>query len=78
LSTALAAVGATHLSSGGTAQPNITAYHVTFMVAAAMAAIAAIMALRIPDSLAAETMQNPSRRRAEKEAREPLLAPDDD
>ena len=79
ISSALAAVGATHLSSAGTAQPNITAYHVAFIVAAAMAALAAIMALRIPDSLAAETMHvAPKRGSADKEAREPLLVAEDD
>ena len=78
LSSALAAVGATHLSSGGTMQPNITAYHISFLVAAALAAIAAIMALRIPDHLAAETMHVATKRGAGKEAREPLLAAEDD
>lgn len=36
LSSAPAAVGATRLSSGGTMQPNITAYHIAFVVSAAL------------------------------------------
>jgi EmrB/QacA subfamily drug resistance transporter len=78
LSTAFAAAGATHVTSGGTVQPNLTAYHVAFIVAAAMAAVAAFMALRIPDALAAETMLHPSKRGAGKETREPLLVAEDD
>ncbi len=78
LSTVLALVGPTVVSSSGVARPNLTAYHIAFAVAAVLAAIAAISALRIPDEDAAETMRAPARRPLKPDAKEAVLAIEDD
>jgi EmrB/QacA subfamily drug resistance transporter len=53
--TAIVAVGATTVVAGRPA-PNLTAYHVAFLVAAGVAAVGAVLALRIHDDDAAATM----------------------
>jgi EmrB/QacA subfamily drug resistance transporter len=59
LTTAVVAVGARHVVAGRAA-PNLTAYHVAFLLAAAMDAIAVVVALTIRDADAAATI--PARR----------------
>ncbi len=78
LSTVLALVGPTVVSAGGGVRPNLTAYHVAFAVAAVLAGLAAISALRIPDEDAAETMRLPARRPVKTETQEAILAVEDD
>jgi len=57
LSSVLAAVGATRIGAGGAPQANLNAYHAAFLVSAALALLASVMALRIPDRDAAATMR---------------------
>lgn len=78
LSTVLALAGPTVVASGGGTRPNLNAYHIAFAVAAVLAAIAAVTALRIPDEDAAETMQSPARRPVKPVAKEAVLAIEDD
>jgi EmrB/QacA subfamily drug resistance transporter len=78
LSTVLALVGPTLVTSSGATVPNLTAYHAAFAIAAVLAGIAAISSLRIPDEDAAETMRLSARRPAKREAQEPILAVEDD
>ncbi len=56
LSSVLAAVGPTVTTAAGV-QPNITAYHIAFLTAAAFAATGALVALNVPDCDAAATMR---------------------
>lgn len=56
LSSVLAAFGASQLGASGVAEANLTAYRVAFLVSASLAAIAALIALGIPDHDAANTM----------------------
>lgn len=56
LSSLLAGVGAVTIASDGTSEPNMTAYRVAFMGAAGLALIGALVAQRVPDEDAAETM----------------------
>jgi EmrB/QacA subfamily drug resistance transporter len=62
--TVAAAVGMTHLRNG-VVVPNLHAYHVAFLVAAAITGFGAIAALRIKDSDAAETMVKHTKKQAE-------------
>lgn len=63
LSTVLAAVGPVVMSASGAPEPNMTAYRAAFVAAAALSAIGAAFALRVPDEDAAETMVRTVRRR---------------
>lgn len=56
LSSVLAGVGAVVTSANGTLEPNMTAYRAAFVSAAALSAIGALLAQRIPDADAANTM----------------------
>jgi EmrB/QacA subfamily drug resistance transporter len=59
--TAIVAVGATTISAGHVV-PNLTAYHVAFLVAAGVAAAGAVVALTIHDADAASTMVRRARK----------------
>jgi len=61
--TAIVAVGATQ-TVAGRVTPNLAAYHVAFLAAAALAAVGAVIALTIHDSDAAATMVRRGRRAA--------------
>jgi EmrB/QacA subfamily drug resistance transporter len=61
--TAIVAVGAVHLVAGRPA-PNLTAYHVAFLVAAGVAAVDILIALTIHDADAAATIVRRDRRKA--------------
>jgi EmrB/QacA subfamily drug resistance transporter len=80
LTTVVVAVGATHVMAGRTA-PNLAAYHVGFLVAAAVDAAAVLVALTISDADAAATIpaRRPSRwraaRRAARSGRGPAAQP---
>jgi EmrB/QacA subfamily drug resistance transporter len=63
LTTAVVAVGATTIVAGRV-EPNLTAYHVAFLVAAGIALAGAAVALTIHDSDAAGTMVRRGRRKA--------------
>lgn len=63
LTTAIAAVGATRTVLGKV-EPNLTAYHVAFLVGAGMALAAVVLALTIHDSDAAPTMTRRGTRKA--------------
>jgi MFS family permease len=56
LSTVISAVGVTHLVAGRVT-PDAHGYHVAFLTAAAIAAVAAVLAVRIVDADAAPTMR---------------------
>jgi EmrB/QacA subfamily drug resistance transporter len=62
LTTVVVAVGARH-AIGGRVTPNLAAYHVAFLVAAAMAAAGVLVALTIDDADAAATIPVRRRRR---------------
>ena len=70
LTTAVVAVGATRTVAGHVT-PDLTAYHVAFLVAAGVAAVAAVVALTIHDTDAASTI---IRRGGQKPEPEPLAA----
>jgi EmrB/QacA subfamily drug resistance transporter len=76
LSTVLSAIGPFHISATGAILPNLAAYHVAFLAAAALALIGAGLALTIHDRDAASTMQRPARKArqidAESEPAKPL------
>lgn len=57
LSSVLAFVGTTLPDAHGTMQPNLAAYHTAFLVAAALALIAACIAFTVHDQDAASTME---------------------
>jgi len=57
LGSVLSIIGPTTLSATGTIQPNLAAYHATFLAAAVLALIAACIALTISDRDAAITMR---------------------
>jgi EmrB/QacA subfamily drug resistance transporter len=57
LASVLSAVGPFYSTSSGAVSPNLTAYHVAFLAAAALALIGAAFALTIHDRDAAATMQ---------------------
>ena len=57
LSSVLAAVGPIQRSAAGLVQPHVAAYRAGFLAAAALAVIAALIALRVPDRDAADTMR---------------------
>jgi hypothetical protein len=57
LSSVLAAVGPTKAVSSGLDAPNIDAYRAAFVAAAGFAIVGALIALRVPDADAAETMR---------------------
>jgi EmrB/QacA subfamily drug resistance transporter len=61
LGTVLSTLGATTLSSTGAVQPNLAAYHASFLAAAVLALIGACIALTISDRDAAVTMKRKSR-----------------
>jgi len=61
LGTVLSTLGATTLSSTGAVQPNLAAYHASFLAAAVLALIGACIALTISDRDAAATMKRKSR-----------------
>jgi hypothetical protein len=63
LTTVVATVGPTHIVDGRTV-PNLAAYHIAFLVAAATALVAAVCALTISDAEAAPTIVPRQRRRA--------------
>ncbi len=63
LTTTIVIVGPVHVV-GGHLAPNLTAYRITFLVAAAIALIGVAAALSIDDGDAARTMVNPRLRRA--------------
>jgi EmrB/QacA subfamily drug resistance transporter len=63
LTTVVATVGPTQIVDGHSV-PNLTAYHIAFLVAAATALIAAVCALTISDAEAAPTIVPRQRRRA--------------
>ena len=68
LSTIVAEIGPVKHSNGHLV-PNLTAYHVTFLVAAAIAALALVAAQKVDDSAAAHTMVRRNRAR-------PAVAPE--
>ncbi|HEV2072497.1 MAG TPA: MDR family MFS transporter [Thermomicrobiales bacterium] len=70
LSTVLATIGVFRATADGGREPNLTAYHAAFFVAAGLSLIGAVMALFVPDEDAAATM----RRRPVAEKREPVEA----
>jgi EmrB/QacA subfamily drug resistance transporter len=72
LSTVLALVGPIRIDAAGASHPNLTAYHVAFLVSACLAIVAALIALDVPDRDAANTMRPRRSRRAE-QAQEPLV-----
>ena len=57
LGTVLSAIGPFHISAAGAAQPNLLAYHIAFLAAAALALTGACIALTVHDRDAAATMQ---------------------
>jgi len=57
LSSVLAAVGTTEIAASGMELPNVTAYQAAFFVAASLAVIGALFALKVPDEDAAATMR---------------------
>ena len=61
LSTVLASVGVVVTSGDGTIEPNMTAYRTAFIVAAVLAVIGALLAQRVPDDEAANTMVRSAR-----------------
>jgi predicted MFS family arabinose efflux permease len=61
LGSVLSVIGPTTLSSTGTVEPNLVAYHAAFLAAAVLALIAACFALTISDRDAAGTMRRKSR-----------------
>lgn len=73
LSSVLSAVGTTQLSASGTVVPNLTAYHVAFLAAAALSLIAAAIALTVSDRDAAVTMQRKARQKADESTQEEVL-----
>ena len=68
LSTVLAYVGTETIDAAGIASPNIDAYRAAFAVAAALAVIGSLLALRVPDEDAAITMRRKPVRQEAKEA----------
>lgn len=60
LSTVLGIVGPVSLGANGSAQPNLAAYHIAFLVAAALALVGAGIALAIHDRDAEATMRRKS------------------
>jgi Na+/melibiose symporter-like transporter len=56
LSSVLAAIGITRLDTSGAESPHLTAYRAAFLTAAAIAAIGAVIATRVPDADAHATM----------------------
>lgn len=75
LSSVLAAVGPTRRGTDGVAHPHVMAYRAGFLTAAALAVIAALIALRVPDRDAAATMRPRARHDAPSETpREALTA----
>lgn len=56
LSTVLATVGVFRTTAEGAREPNLTAYHAAFFVAAGLALVGAMMAFFVPDEDAAATM----------------------
>ncbi len=63
LSTVLIGVGSTQGSGGTASAPDITAYHLAFLAAAAFALVGVVFSLSIHDSDAAETIVRRPRRR---------------
>ncbi|HLG68438.1 MAG TPA: MDR family MFS transporter [Acidimicrobiales bacterium] len=63
--TAVVAVGATR-TVGGRVTPNLSAYHVAFLIAAAFALLGAAVANTVSDRDAASTIQRRARRRSER------------
>ena len=68
LSTVLSAVSPFHRSATGAMLPNLAAYHVAFLAAAALALIGAGLALTIHDRDAASTMQRHARKTRQSDA----------
>ncbi|HEY1620120.1 MAG TPA: MDR family MFS transporter [Streptosporangiaceae bacterium] len=60
--TAIVAVGAVSAGAGGAVRPNLAAYHVAFLIAAAIAVAGGLLSLTIHDGDAASTMVRRSRR----------------
>ncbi|HYH12000.1 MAG TPA: DHA2 family efflux MFS transporter permease subunit [Thermomicrobiales bacterium] len=56
LSTVLSAAGAVVTTSDGSTEPNLTAYRLAFIAAGAIAVVGAVIAQRVPDEDAANTM----------------------
>jgi EmrB/QacA subfamily drug resistance transporter len=73
LSSVFSAVGPTRVNAAGAVLPNLSAYRAAFLTAAALAVLASLIALNIPDRDAAATMR-PQRGRREELAREELVA----
>jgi EmrB/QacA subfamily drug resistance transporter len=65
MSTVLGIVGITSLGTAGNTIPNLTAYHIAFLAAAALALIGTSIALMIHDSDAASTMQRKTTKQEE-------------
>jgi EmrB/QacA subfamily drug resistance transporter len=63
LSSVLAAVGAIVVSANGVIEPNMVAYRAAFLSAASLSLVGAIIAMRVPDHEASETMVRPVRQR---------------
>lgn len=68
LSTVLTVVGVFRTTAEGIREPNLTAYHVAFFVAAGLALLGASLALLVPDEDAAATMVRGRMEREPKEA----------
>jgi EmrB/QacA subfamily drug resistance transporter len=69
LSTVLAYVGTETVNAAGAVAPNVDAYRAAFALAAGLALIGSLLALRVPDEDAAITMR---RRPTRREIREPV------
>jgi MFS family permease len=63
--TAIVAVGAVSVGASGAVRPNLAAYHVAFLVAAAIAVAGGLLALTIHDADAASTIVRRPRQRAQ-------------
>jgi len=78
LSSVLAAFGPTRIGITGVVQPHVAAYRAGFLTAAALAVIAALIALRVPDRDAAATMRRRPVRNAPADTPQEALAAEGD
>jgi len=72
LGTVLSAIGPFHISAAGAAQPNLLAYHIAFLAAAALALTGACFALTVHDRDAAATMQRSVKKTKQSDAESEL------
>jgi EmrB/QacA subfamily drug resistance transporter len=73
LSSVLAGIGVTRIAVGGVEATNLTAYRAAFLVAAGLALVGALMALKVPDEDAIATMR-PRNANADQTLQEPVTA----